>query len=372
MRWEPSRRTSALSATVLACALAVAAIPSAVGTPAPVARGSSGRSGRPRRRTRWPSRTVGRLQGHRRPGVGAVPAGQGPQEEAAREDRAGAQGQVVRRSGSREPDHRGQDPRPRRQRAGGRPRGARADDRLPAGPVGAGGLRPPARPAEEQRTTRSGSTGSRAGIGDTHVVLVLQPDGPFALCAPGGSQLPSQLVGYAARRLQRTAERQRLHRRRRLRLAAQRPQALEILLPAGIDTRAASRSTRRTTPRPRREIAFGAAVVAGPGRGGVRRQALRRQHRGQRRAVQRLRLRRPELRQRRDLQDQGPAGAASRSASRRPPTSPTRPGACRRPTRQRGGVRRRLPLGRPALALHAGRPVRPDERALAVARTTPY
>ena len=39
MRWEPSRRASALSATVLACALAVAAIPSAVGTPAPSSRG---------------------------------------------------------------------------------------------------------------------------------------------------------------------------------------------------------------------------------------------------------------------------------------------------------------------------------------------
>src|SRR4051794_15449143 len=31
-----------------------------------------------------------------------------------------------------------------------------------------------------------------SGIGDAHVALVLQPDGPFALCAPGHSQLPSQ------------------------------------------------------------------------------------------------------------------------------------------------------------------------------------
>jgi endoglucanase len=37
-----------------------------------------------------------------------------------------------------------------------------------------------------------------AGIGEAHVALVLQPDGPFALCAPGGSLLPSKLVGYAA------------------------------------------------------------------------------------------------------------------------------------------------------------------------------
>jgi endoglucanase len=32
-------------------------------------------------------------------------------------------------------------------------------------------------------------------------MLVLQPDGPFALCVPGGSDLPSRLVGFAARRL---------------------------------------------------------------------------------------------------------------------------------------------------------------------------
>ena len=36
-------------------------------------------------------------------------------------------------------------------------------------------------------------------IGDAHVALVLQPDGPFALCAPHGSGLPSRLVRFAAR-----------------------------------------------------------------------------------------------------------------------------------------------------------------------------
>ncbi len=36
-------------------------------------------------------------------------------------------------------------------------------------------------------------------VGSAHVALILQPDGPFALCAPGGSKLPSRLVGYAAR-----------------------------------------------------------------------------------------------------------------------------------------------------------------------------
>jgi endoglucanase len=38
-----------------------------------------------------------------------------------------------------------------------------------------------------------------AGIGDARVALILQPDLPFALCAPGHSTLPLQLVDYAAR-----------------------------------------------------------------------------------------------------------------------------------------------------------------------------
>ena len=32
-----------------------------------------------------------------------------------------------------------------------------------------------------------------------HTAIILQPDGPFALCAPGGSKVPSHLIGYAAR-----------------------------------------------------------------------------------------------------------------------------------------------------------------------------
>ncbi|WP_114423906.1 glycoside hydrolase family 6 protein [Nocardioides houyundeii] len=39
-----------------------------------------------------------------------------------------------------------------------------------------------------------------AGVGAAHAAIVLQPDGPFALCAPGGSRLPSELVKYAATR----------------------------------------------------------------------------------------------------------------------------------------------------------------------------
>ena len=38
-----------------------------------------------------------------------------------------------------------------------------------------------------------------SAIGASHVALVLQPDGPFALCAPRGSQAPARLIAYSAR-----------------------------------------------------------------------------------------------------------------------------------------------------------------------------
>jgi endoglucanase len=38
-----------------------------------------------------------------------------------------------------------------------------------------------------------------AALGNTPAAIILQPDGPFALCAPHGSTLPSSLVAYAAR-----------------------------------------------------------------------------------------------------------------------------------------------------------------------------
>lgn len=40
-----------------------------------------------------------------------------------------------------------------------------------------------------------------AGMGDSPVAVILQPDGPFALCAPHHSQVLSHLIRYAAQRL---------------------------------------------------------------------------------------------------------------------------------------------------------------------------
>jgi endoglucanase len=38
-------------------------------------------------------------------------------------------------------------------------------------------------------------------VGSTYTAIVLQPDAPFALCAPHGSLVPSNLVSYAAKKL---------------------------------------------------------------------------------------------------------------------------------------------------------------------------
>lgn len=40
-----------------------------------------------------------------------------------------------------------------------------------------------------------------AGMDDAHVAVILQPDGPFALCAPHHSKVLSHLIRYAAQRL---------------------------------------------------------------------------------------------------------------------------------------------------------------------------
>jgi hypothetical protein len=52
----------------------------------------------------------------------------------------------------------------------------------------------------EQASYKQWTNRFAAAIGDARVALILQPDGPFALCAPNGSTLPSQLIAYSARR----------------------------------------------------------------------------------------------------------------------------------------------------------------------------
>lgn len=51
----------------------------------------------------------------------------------------------------------------------------------------------------EQASYRQWIDRFASGIGDAHVALILQPDGPFALCVPHGSRVPSGLIAYAAK-----------------------------------------------------------------------------------------------------------------------------------------------------------------------------
>jgi len=53
--------------------------------------------------------------------------------------------------------------------------------------------------AAEQASYKQWVNRFAAAVGDAHAAIILQPDGPFALCAPQGSTLPSTLVAYAAR-----------------------------------------------------------------------------------------------------------------------------------------------------------------------------
>ncbi|MGZ4587054.1 MAG: glycoside hydrolase family 6 protein [Mycobacteriaceae bacterium] len=53
--------------------------------------------------------------------------------------------------------------------------------------------------AAEQTSYKRWIDNFAKGVGDAHVAIIQQPDGPFALCAPGGSKVPSSLVAYGTR-----------------------------------------------------------------------------------------------------------------------------------------------------------------------------
>ncbi|RLV47564.1 hypothetical protein D9V37_15435 [Nocardioides mangrovicus] len=53
----------------------------------------------------------------------------------------------------------------------------------------------------EQASYRQWIDNVARGIGSSHVVVILQPDGPFVTCAPHHSAVPSQLIAYASRKL---------------------------------------------------------------------------------------------------------------------------------------------------------------------------
>ena len=55
--------------------------------------------------------------------------------------------------------------------------------------------------AAEQASYKRWMDGFAAGVGDTHMAIIMQPDAPFALCTPGKSKLPSRMIKAAVRTL---------------------------------------------------------------------------------------------------------------------------------------------------------------------------
>lgn len=53
----------------------------------------------------------------------------------------------------------------------------------------------------EKRSYRALARSLATAIGSTHTMLVMQPDGPFAACAPGASPIYSKLIKYGVRTL---------------------------------------------------------------------------------------------------------------------------------------------------------------------------
>jgi endoglucanase len=116
--------------------------------------------------------------------------------------------------------------------------------------------------AKEQKVYTRWIDKFASGIGDAHVALVLQPDGPFALCAPGGSTLPSQLVGYASHvfsALPNTSV--YIDAGASDWLRNDPAKALKILVPAGIDTARGFALNSTHYAATSAEIAYGTSVV---------------------------------------------------------------------------------------------------------------
>lgn len=53
--------------------------------------------------------------------------------------------------------------------------------------------------AAEQASYKDWINKFAAAVGSQHTAIILQPDGPFALCVPGGSKIPTNLIAYSAR-----------------------------------------------------------------------------------------------------------------------------------------------------------------------------
>ena len=125
--------------------------------------------------------------------------------------------------------------------------------------------------AAEQADYKAWINEFAAGVGDAHAAIVLQPDGPFALCAPHGSKLYSKLIKYAAKRFGALPNASTYIDAGASDWLKNDPQrALKILLPAGIKSVRGFSLNNTHYAAVEDKVAFGAAVVKALARRGVK------------------------------------------------------------------------------------------------------
>ena len=109
---------------------------------------------------------------------------------------------------------------------------------------------------------RAWTDGLARGIGDAHVAITLQADGPFALCAPGGSQAYSDLVRYSAEVLGALPNAAvYIDAGAEDWLRGSPDEALRLLIPAGVEYVRGFSLNNTHYNSSEREVEFGAAVV---------------------------------------------------------------------------------------------------------------
>jgi len=109
---------------------------------------------------------------------------------------------------------------------------------------------------------RAWTDGLARGIGDSPVAITLQADGPFALCAPGGSQAYSSLIRYSAQKLGALPNAAvYIDAGAEDWLGGDVDEALRLLIPAGVEYVRGFSMNNTHYNSTELEVAFGAAVV---------------------------------------------------------------------------------------------------------------
>ena len=189
---------------------------------------------------------------------------------------------------------------------------------------------------------------------------------------PGGSQLPSQLIGYAARTFSALPNTSvYIDAGASDWLRNDPAKALQILLPAGIDVARGFALNSTHYASTSAEIAYGTAVVQALAAAGYPDKHFVVNTAANGAPFNGYDYKGPNFDNAATCKTKGQQACVTLGI---PPTADVANpawGLSATDAANAAALRRRLPVDRPAMAVHAGRPVRP-KRALAVARTTPY